>query len=61
MAITQKRKLTEQEVVQGKADKIMNTVAKRTAYYRENPHRFCKDYLNITLKPLENINLYDEL
>lgn len=55
MAITQKRKLTEQEVFQGKADKIMNTVAKRTAYYRENPHRFCKDYLNITLKPFQKI------
>ena len=23
----------------------MNTVAKRAAYYRANPHRFCSDYL----------------
>lgn len=49
------RKLTEQEVVQGKAQKIMDTVAERTSYYRENPHRFCEDYLNIKLKLFQKI------
>ena len=41
---------TDKEIKQTKNEKIMNTVAWRTAYYRENPQRFVKDFLNINLK-----------
>lgn len=51
------KKLTEQEVKQGKIDRVMNTVAERAAYYRENPHKFCSDYLNIRLKLFQKILL----
>lgn len=36
----------------------MNGVAKWCAFYRANPHRFCKDYLNIHLKPFQAILIY---
>lgn len=39
------KKLTDQQIKEDKTSKIMNTVAERAAYYRENPHRFCSDYL----------------
>ena len=39
------RGLTDQQIKEDKTNKIMNTVAKRAAYYRANPHRFCSDYL----------------
>lgn len=51
------KKLTEQEVKQDKKDRVMNTVAERAAYYRENPHKFCSDYLNIRLKLFQKILL----
>jgi len=44
------RKMTEQEVANEKAERLMNGVAYWAAFYRKNPQRFCKDYLNITLK-----------
>ena len=49
------KKLTEQEVLQGKAQKIMNTIARKASFYRENPHIFCKDYLNLNLKLFQKI------
>ena len=38
------------EIEREKSQKIMETVAWRTGYYRANPQRFCKEILNITLK-----------
>ena len=49
------KKLTEQEVLQGKAQKIMNTIARKASFYRENPHIFCKEYLNLNLKLFQKI------
>lgn len=49
---------TDKEIKQTKNEKIMNTVAWRTAYYRENPQRFVKDFLNINLKWFQKIIIY---
>ena len=43
---------------ESKTERIMNTVAWRTGYYRENPHRFCEDYLGIYLKTFQKILIY---
>ena len=34
------RKMTDKEIQQSKADKMMHTVISRASYYRANPHRF---------------------
>jgi len=41
-----------------KSERLMNGIAKWCSFYRANPQRFCKDYLNITLKPFQAILLY---
>lgn len=41
-----------------KSERLMNGVAKWTSFYRDNPQRLCKDYLNISLKPFQAILLY---
>lgn len=52
------RKMTTKEVANEKAEKMMNGVAYWGAFYRKNPQRFCKDYLNIHLKLFQKILLY---
>lgn len=52
------KKLTAKEVVQEKADRVMEGIAIWTAFYRSNPHRFAKDYLNVNLKLFQKILLY---
>lgn len=54
----QKQKLSDKEIANEKSQKIMNGVAYWGAFYRLNPQRFCKDYLNITLKLFQKILLY---
>lgn len=51
-------KQSEKEIANEKAKKIMNGVAKWCSFYRANPHRFCKDYLNINLKLFQKILIY---
>lgn len=46
---------TDKEVASEKASRLMNTIAKWCSWYRENPHRFCADYLNVHLKPFQQI------
>lgn len=41
-----------------KSERLMLGVAKWTSFYRANPQRFCKEYLNISLKPFQAILLY---
>jgi hypothetical protein len=53
-----REKLTDKEVANTKSEKIMNTVAKRASFYRANPQRFAKDYLNLNLKLFQQILLY---
>lgn len=43
--------------IQDKSEKIMTTIARRCAFYRENPNRFVKDYLGIDLRPFQEIIL----
>lgn len=52
------RKLSAKEVAQEKSDRIMNGISVWTAFYRYNPHRFAKDFLNINLKLFQKILLY---
>lgn len=41
-----------------KSERRMKAVAKRAAYYRENPQKFVIDYLNITLKMFQKFLIY---
>lgn len=50
-------KLSEKDIREEKEAAIMKTIAKRCAFYRENPHRFCEDYLNLHLKLFQKMLL----
>ena len=52
------RQKSAQQVVQDKADSIMNGVAAWCSFYRANPQRFAKDFLNIRLKLFQKILIY---
>lgn len=52
------KRMSANEVANDKADRVMNAVAIWCSYYRANPHRFCKDYLNIDLHPFQMILIY---
>lgn len=52
-----KRK-TEKEIANEKSQKIMDGIAAWCGFYRSNPHRFVKDYLNVHLKLFQKILLY---
>lgn len=58
MAKNANRKMSEKEVANEKSERIMNGVAAWAGFYRENPHRFVKDYLNVNLKLFQKILLY---
>lgn len=51
-------KKTDKEIANDKVRRRMKVVAKRAAFYRENPQRFVKDYLNIRLKLFQKILIY---
>lgn len=51
-------KQTDKEIANNKAEQIMNGVAIWASFYRANPHRFCKDYLNINLKLFQKILIH---
>lgn len=52
------KKMSEKEIQQTKTDLLMNTVAERCSFYRANPHRFVKDFMNIDLKLFQKILIY---
>lgn len=53
------KKLTDREILNNKTNSIMQTVAKRAAYYRANVNRFVEDYLQINyLKLFQKIILH---
>lgn len=54
----QKNKKSDTELAAEKSERIMNGVAAWCAFYRENPQRFVKDYLNINLKWFQKILIY---
>ena len=49
------KKMTDKEVANSKAEKLMNTIAFRASYYRENPQRLVSEYFGITLKCFQKI------
>jgi hypothetical protein len=51
-------KQTDKEIANDKSNRIMNGIAVWCSYYRANPHRFCKDFLNIDLKLFQKILLF---
>lgn len=55
---TKKRGKSEQQIANEKAEKIMNGVAIWASYYRHNPQRFVKEYLNVQLKSFQKILIY---
>lgn len=52
------KKKTIQDVYQEKSERLMDGVAYWAAFYRLNPQRFVRDYLNITLKLFQKILIY---
>lgn len=52
------KKKSLQDVYQEKSTRLMEGVAYWGAFYRENPQRFVKDYLNISLKLFQKILIY---
>lgn len=52
------KKVSAKQVVQDKANRILEGVAIWAGFYRENPHRFAKDFLNIKLKLFQKILIY---
>lgn len=51
-------KMTTKEVANEKIKRRMDAIAIWGAFYRANPQRFCKDYLNVHLKLFQKILLY---
>ena len=47
-----------QDVYQEKSERLMEGVAYWGSFYRQNPQRFVKEYLNITLKLFQKILIY---
>lgn len=46
------------KIKERRKNRLFEGVAIWTAYYRYNPHRFVKDYLNVDLKLFQKILLY---
>ena len=55
---TQENKKSEKQLANEKSEKILNGIATWCAYYRENPQRFVKEYLNISLKRFQKVLIY---
>lgn len=52
------KKKTLQDLYQEKSTRLMEGVAYWGSFYRSNPQRFVKDYLNISLKVFQKILIY---
>lgn len=53
------KQLTDAQIRKGQTDTMMETVAWRAGYYRENPQIFCEEVLDIHLKTFQKIVLYE--
>ena len=51
-------KKSERQIANEKSNRIMQGVAVWCAFYRANPHRFAKEYLNVNLKRFQKILIY---
>lgn len=52
-------KKSTKEIANEKSERIMNGIADWCSFYRSNPHRFVKDYLNVNLKLFQKMLLYE--
>lgn len=50
--------LTDVEIAAANERRLMETVAKRASFYRANPHRFAKDYLNLDLYIFQQVIIF---
>lgn len=55
---SKRRKMTDAELYAENERKLMQTVARRASFYRANPHRFAKDYLNLELRLFQQIIIF---
>lgn len=55
---TSNNKKSEKQLANEKSQRIMDGVAAWCAYYRDNPQRFVKEYLNVSLKRFQKILIY---
>ena len=51
-------KKSEKQLANEKSERIMSGIAYWCGFYRENPHRFVKDYLNINLRLFQKILIF---
>lgn len=58
MANTLRGTKSEKEIANEKSRRIMEGIAAWTSYFRSNPQRFVKEYLNVNLKLFQKILLY---
>lgn len=58
MAEKSKQKKSLQDVVKEKSERLMDGIGYWGSFYRKNPQRFVKEYLNITLKLFQKILIY---
>jgi len=52
------QKKSEKELNLDKYKRVMTTIARRASFYRENPQRFVKEFLNIKLALFQKILIY---
>lgn len=53
------KKKSVKEIIQEKSDKVLNGVAYWASFYRCNPQRFAKDFLNLELKKFQKILIFE--
>ena len=53
-----RRKMTDAEIHVENERRLMHTVAQRASFYRANPHRFAKDYLNLELRLFQQVIIF---
>lgn len=51
-------KMSDEQIIKSKTDRIMSAVVKYCYYYRENIHRFAEEFLGIKLKLFQKILLF---
>lgn len=57
--ISLKSNKTDEQVKREKYEHRINSIDIWTSYFRNNPHRFCEEFLNVTLKLFQKIILWE--
>ena len=56
--MAENKKMTEKEVANSKAEKLMNTIARKASYFRANPQRLISEYFGISLRIFQKILIF---